>query len=140
MNQVLAALAGAATTALLGAFLSYFNYRRRRRRLLDIAALRCLDRLRKMEAACEGQRPRNDSEINRLARAPTVHKELGYLGTDLDRYLVSIGSAWPRERSIHHPLYEQFHPILIQHDLRTVSSLASKLEPHTFGGRSRKRR
>jgi hypothetical protein len=140
MNQVLAALAGAATTALLGALLSYLNYRRRRRRLLDIAALRCLDRLRKMEAACDGKRPRNESEINRLARAKTVHKELTYLGPDLDRYLVSIGSAWPYARSIHFPLYEQFRPILIEHDLRTVSSLASNLEPYTFGARSLRRR
>jgi hypothetical protein len=140
MNEVLAAAAGAATTALLGAFLSYFNYRRQRRRLLDIAALLCRDRLRKIEAACDGRRPMNDSEINELAKAQTVHEELGYLGPDLDRYLLSIGSAWPRERWKHVPLYEQFHPILIQHDLRTVSSLAKKLDQFTFGRRFRRSR
>src|SRR5919198_382039 len=125
MNAVLGALAGAAATALFGAFLSYFNYRRQRRRLLDIAALRCLDRLRKIEAAYGEEPPRNDSEIERLSDAQrrTVCNELRYLGTDLDRYLESIGSAWPRERSNHFPLYEKFRPIVISHDLSAVSSV-----------------
>jgi hypothetical protein len=133
VNAVLGALAGAAATALFGAFLSYFNYRRQRRRLLDIAALRCLDRLRKIEVACGEHRPRNDSEIDRLpeAQRKTIRGELGFLGTDLDRYLVSIGSAWPRERSNHLPLYEKFRPIVISHDLSTVASLSSELEALT---------
>jgi hypothetical protein len=139
MNAVLGALAGATATALFGAFLSYFNYRRQRRRLLDIAALRCLDRLRKIKAGYGGHPPRNDSEIERLpdAQRKTVRNELRYLGPDLDRYLESIGSAWPRARSNHFALYEKFRPIVIGHDLSTVSNVASELEPFTF---PRKRR
>jgi hypothetical protein len=130
LTAIWGALAGAAATALLGSLLGYFNYRRTTKRQLDVAALRCLDRLHKIEAASGERLPRNDAEIEALPpeRRTTVNNELVALGGNADAYLDSIAAVWPYERSRHLPLYKDLRPILLNHDLSTIPALSVRLE------------
>jgi hypothetical protein len=130
MSAITAALVGAVATAVLGALLSYINYRRTRKRLLDAAALRCLDRLRKLEQVAGTPLPANDAAIEALPekQRDTVKNELWLLGSDGDRYLDCIAAVWPYERSRHLPLYDQLRPIILVHDLTSIPKLTPKLE------------
>jgi hypothetical protein len=134
VSSALSALVGAAAAAIFGALLGYFNYRRRRKRLLDIAALCCLDRLRKIEMACGGKLPKDEAALKKLPKKQqeVVRNEVTYLGGDLDRYLVSIGSVWPYERWRHFDLYGELRPILINHELAKIPRTASDLEVVAF--------
>jgi hypothetical protein len=134
VSSALSALVGAAATVILGALLGYFNYRRRRKRLLDIAALCCLDRLRKIETACGGKLPKDEAALKKLPeeQQEIVRNEVTHLGRDLDRYLASIGSVWPYERWRHFALYGELRPILINHELARIPSTASDLEVVAF--------
>src|SRR5438105_2696426 len=113
MSELVGAITGAAATALLGAAGSQLSYLRRRKRLLDVAALRCYDRFRKLEVtADEGSRA----------------NELFLLGGDLDRYLTAIAAARPQARRAHLELYDQSRQILITHELDQLARLSGSFE------------
>jgi hypothetical protein len=89
-------------------------------RTLNAAALRCLARAKKIDAADQGtyERAAEDRE-----------NEIKALGPDLDDYVVAIASVDDRAtRARHWAIYEQTTPILIGHATENLGSVVEALE------------
>jgi hypothetical protein len=90
------------------------------RRELSVAALRCLARVRKIEAAIDDSGEAAEKERE---------NELYLLGGDLDTYVVAIAGVEDRAtRTRHWKIYERAAPTLVGRDRGKVRATAEALE------------
>jgi hypothetical protein len=91
-------------------------YIRGRRRRLQVATLKCLDRLEKLTkldirlVEAHG----GDYTYDKLGQdeKKAVDNELWLLGPDLDEYLAALAEAKPRDFNRHFELYGEIQPLL----------------------------
>jgi hypothetical protein len=89
-------------------------------RALNVAALRCLARARKIKAADEGTH--EGAEQDRK-------NEIGLLGPDLDNYVVAIATVEDQAtRARHWKIYERTGPILIGQRTDNLQPVIEALE------------
>jgi hypothetical protein len=108
----------------VGSILVTLRERKARReeadRALNVAALRCLARARKIKAADEGTH--EEAEQDRK-------NEIALLGPDLDNYVVAIAAVEDRTtRARHWAIYERTPPILIGQRTENLQSVIEALE------------
>jgi hypothetical protein len=117
-----------AAAGLFGVIAGIFATARRERRArqedakraLNVAALSCLARARKIEAAVRGTHEGAENERG---------SEISHLGKDLDEYIVAIAGVEDRAtRRRHWEIYERAVPILIGHETESVRSTIEALE------------
>ena len=125
-TTTIVAAAISAAAGLFGVAVGHFATTRREqlarreaaRRDLNVAALRCLARARKIEAADKGEYE---------GAAEDFRNEINLLGPDLDAYVVAIAAVEdPEARARHWAIYEQAGPILIGQ--RTEEELGPLIE------------
>jgi hypothetical protein len=117
-----------AAAGLLGVIAGIFATARRERlarqgeakRALNVAALSCLARVSKIDAAVRGTHEGAQEDRN---------QEINHLGKDLDGYVVAIAGVEDRAtRTRHWEIYERMVPILIGHDTENLRSTIEALE------------
>jgi hypothetical protein len=136
--MILASASAAATAAisaaagLLGVALGHFATMRREERArreaakrdLDVAALGCLARAKKIEAAEQAIKTQRYPEAER-----DRNNEIDLLGPDLDKYVVAIaGVEDTAARARHWKIYERAAPILIGRRTEGLGDLIQALE------------
>jgi hypothetical protein len=120
MDEVPKILAGAVGTAITGVA-AIIGYWWKGRRNLRLAAVRCYDRLLKIQQA---------QKLGEAAKKRTTENEIYLLGAHVDLFLSSINAALtPHTRTLYWNIYEDLVPIIIRHDVRTVPKVVSKLQP-----------
>ena len=99
MNDAVIGFLGVIAGAMTTGAVAWVNDFLRRGRELQVAAIRCADRLKK------------------IAQDPGAESEYDYLGGDMNEYLSRIGAAPTRPRfSEHYAFYELLRPVLMTHE------------------------